>query len=180
MTTLCGLLHFCDMAQTTETAAYNESPMLLNFAVAVDKYDVVGALRLQSQAMLMSWIERVKVEFITFGDWKSLGQLMAAAYLLGQPKAFGQLTLLWVNAKMSRPSRLFAEPSGQIIPTKVLRQSCLQTRGSKMVLTRNPQSLWKSGEAQTPPGGKAFVLPASAPTPTSSRNAPSTASPIKQ
>ncbi|EME88553.1 uncharacterized protein MYCFIDRAFT_170157 [Pseudocercospora fijiensis CIRAD86] len=158
MTSLCCLLHCCDMPETKDNAARNEAPLLLDFAVAVDKYDVVGALRLQSQALLMSWVERVKVDFTTFGDVRSLGQLMAAAYLLGQPKAFGQLTLLWVDAKISRPSRLLVEQSGQIIPTK-----------PKLVLITPKR-----------PGRRACVSHASGPMPIFSTNATSTASSIKQ
>ena len=55
MTLLCELLHLRDVPEPFLYPAYSWN--ILQFAIATDKYDLVGEMRLQSQAMLFAWAD---------------------------------------------------------------------------------------------------------------------------
>lgn len=80
MSDICYLLHGKSVQKfltATETA------QVLDFAVAVDKYGCVDALRMQSHAVLLA-----NLEFYPDNELLTNGQRMVAAYLLQDSRAF--------------------------------------------------------------------------------------------
>lgn len=87
MSDMCKLLH-CGDTNIHEDGTTNHSRVFA-FAVAVDKYDCVKALRPQIQGILLGWLDRDRKPTISGIEH---GEMLAAAYLLDHKRAFGVIT----------------------------------------------------------------------------------------
>ncbi|KAF7188749.1 hypothetical protein HII31_10001 [Pseudocercospora fuligena] len=94
MTLLWELLHVRDVPEPPMYSGHSWN--ILQFAIITDKYDLTGPMRLQSQGMLLSWADQYR-DKVSAADWKALGDIIAAAYILGERRAFARVTEMWVR-----------------------------------------------------------------------------------
>lgn len=83
---ICHLLHGEDVEEFSGTASASR---ILSFAIAVDKYDCLKPLRLHGQGILLAWLAQNPKQTEVGAEE---GQIMAAAYLLKQRRAFFLIT----------------------------------------------------------------------------------------
>ncbi|KAF7197549.1 hypothetical protein HII31_01052 [Pseudocercospora fuligena] len=114
MVWICAQLHMVKATDEGSSAVY--SPFILKLALLVDKYDLVGVLRLQVQAVLLRWILDSRKSCTI----EAASNIIAASYLSHQARAFQMITIVFVERRFSNPSQLLQQQSGKLYPTSVL------------------------------------------------------------
>lgn len=131
------MLHF----QSKPDASAHSHKELLDFAIAVDKYNLVDVLALASEAKLLGWFRfHCECEAMI-----PLGDIIAAAYLLDNGLAFRMATRQAIKNSCERFSRLHDQLSQTFMPPNLLGKLLVNIRNKSLTLLQWP---WKSGEPQ--------------------------------
>ncbi|KXT02427.1 hypothetical protein AC578_7863 [Pseudocercospora eumusae] len=110
---------------STEQGSTWWSGELLDFAISVDKYDMVDSLRFGVSAIFSQWFR----DRSTCPSIRVLGQIIAAAYLLEDADSFRLGTRQMVRLSIDRVTDLFGEKCCDILPPFVLGSGA---RGAKI------------------------------------------------
>lgn len=86
MSDICLLLHGEEVESLSSTAT---SKRILSYAIAVDKYHCLKALRLYSQGILLAWLDRNQKQT---DEGAAEARIAAAAYLLEHRRTFSLTT----------------------------------------------------------------------------------------
>ena len=93
---------------------------LFKIAVVADKYEIIDALKLSYEALLSRYVLYATTARLSM---LQLGNLIAAAYLLQQPKYFTLFTRRLILDYCAPFSSLTEYPCADFIPLRVLRKS---------------------------------------------------------
>ncbi|KAF7197565.1 hypothetical protein HII31_01068 [Pseudocercospora fuligena] len=112
MRRIFNMLHGCPSTEQGSTWLSGE---VLEFAISVDKYDLIGALRFGISAIFSRWFQ----DRSACPNIRVLGQIVAAAYLLEDSKAFGLGTRQIIRMSTDRVMNLHSEKCSEILPAFV-------------------------------------------------------------